>query len=102
VSPAQPQTELLTRAAIRRLKKLVASGCAEAAEQLLVDSIRKGHERLTLHRYAMLHRLDAQRCAPLEPYCRTVAARMSVVELRRIFEHVDRSPVLPHGVGAPG
>lgn len=102
MSPAQPQTELLTRVVIRRLKKLVASGCAEAAAQLLVDSIRKGHERLALHRYAMLQRLDAQRCAPLEPYCRAAAARMSEAELQRIFEHVDRSPVLRCGVGASG
>jgi hypothetical protein len=87
----EPARPFLKREEIRHLKKQVATtGSAEAAERLLVDSTRKGHVKLALHRYALLYRLDSQQCAPFEPYCQTVAARMSATELRRVFEHVDR------------
>lgn len=81
----------LRRADIRRLKKEVAStGSVEAAELLLLDSTRKGHEKLALHRYALLHRLDSSRCTQFEPYCQAVASRVGAANLWRAFEHVDR------------
>lgn len=87
---------LLKREEIRRLKKaVVASASAEAAERLLVDSIRKGHVKLALHRYALLYRLNSQQCAPFESYCQAVAARVSATELRHIFELADRVHAVP-------
>lgn len=87
----EPVRAFLRREEIRRLKKEVAAtGSAEAALRLLIDSTRKGHDRLALQRYALLRRLDSSRYAPFEPYCQAAAAGMSATELRRIFEHVGR------------
>lgn len=83
---------LLTRQEIRRLKKEIATtGSAQAAEQLLVDSTRKGHDKLALHRYALLRRLDPTRCAAFEGYCSAVAASLSPEDIQRAFEHMDRA-----------
>lgn len=93
----EPARPLLKREEIRRLKKEVAAtGSIVAAERLLADSTRKGHVKLALHRYALLYRLDSQQCAPFEPYCQTVAARVSATELLRVFEHADRVHAVRH------
>lgn len=86
----------LRRADIRRLKKEIAStGSVEAAERLLLDSTRKGHEKLALHRYVLLHRLDPSRCTQFEAYCQAVACRVGAANLWRAFEHVNRMLRLP-------
>ena len=62
----EPVRAFLRREEIRRLKKEVAAtGSAEAALRLLIDSTRKGHDRLALQRYALLRRLDSSRYAPV-------------------------------------
>jgi hypothetical protein len=87
----EPVRAFLKREEIRRLKKEAATtGSADAAERLLIDSTRKGHDKLALHRYALLHCLDSSRCTQFESYCQAAAARMSPTDLRRVFEHVDR------------
>jgi hypothetical protein len=92
MSLAQATIPFLKRADIRSLKKEVRNvGSAEAAERLVVDSIRKNHGKLLLQRFALLRRLDAERCAPLELFCKRAATHMSVLELRRIFEHAGPS-----------
>lgn len=92
MSSAQSSAPFLTRSEIRQLKKQVATaGNAEAAERLLVDSTRKGHDKLALHRYALLRRLDARRCQAFESYCQAAAAKIGTDQLQRILEHVDRA-----------
>lgn len=87
----EPVRSFLKREEIRRLKKEIATtGSAEAAERLLIDSTRKGHDKLALHRYSLLRRIDSSRCAPFESYCQAAATQMSASELKRVFEHVNR------------
>ena len=86
-----PVGAFLKREEIRRLKKeVVTTGSAEAAELLLIDSTRKRHDKLALHRYALLHRLDSSRCTQFESYCQAAAVRVGAANLWRAFEHVDR------------
>jgi len=87
----------LTRAQVRQLKKAVRHDCsADAAERLLADSVKKGHERLALHRYLALHVIDASRCEPFEDYCAAVARDVDLDAMQRILRHVGSN----HGSGA--
>lgn len=80
----------LSRSEIRNLKKSVRrQSCVVAAEQLLVDSIQKGHCKLALHRYFMLYRINAWRCVPYEAYCQSLADGINQDELMKIIARVD-------------
>jgi hypothetical protein len=80
---------MLSRAEVRQLKLAVRrESNPAAAERLLADSVRKGHDKLALHRYLALHRIDAARCAPYEDYCRQVASCLPDEALRRVLRHV--------------
>lgn len=79
----------LSRVQVRQLKaEIRRHSSAAAAERLLVDSVSKGHDKLALHRYLVLLRLDAPRCAPHEDYCLRIAARLPDEVVRRIRRHV--------------
>ena len=81
----------LSRTEVRLLKAAVRKeSSATAAERLLADSVRKGHDKLALHRYLSLHRIDAGRCAPYEDYCRQVAGRLPGEALQRVLRHVSQ------------
>lgn len=87
--PTAADSSGLSRAQVRELKaEIHRHSNASAAERLLADSVRKGHEKLALHRYLVLHRLDAPRCAPYEDYCLGVAARLPGEVVHRIRRHV--------------
>ncbi len=89
--PNKATIPFLKRTDIRRLKKeVLKGGCADAAESLVLDSIRKNHGKLLLRRIDLLKRLDAKRCASLELVCRRTATRVNAVELRRIFERAGQ------------
>ncbi len=89
---SRPQS--LARADIRRLKKAIRSDSgAEAAELLLADSIRKGHDKLALHRYLTLQMIDASRCRLYENYCLAVARLHDAEALQRIFRHIGGAKV---------
>lgn len=92
------RSESLTRADIRRLKKAIrgVSG-AEAAELLLADSVRKGHDKLALHRYLTLQMIDASRCKLYENYCLAVARLHDNDALQRVFRHVGWSQSRQNG-----
>lgn len=79
---------MLSRAEVRQLKLAVRRDSnATAAERLLADSVQKGHDKLALHRYLALHRIDAVRCIPYEGYCRQVASRLPGETLQRVLRH---------------
>ena len=79
---------MLSRAEVRQLKSAVRrESNPTAAERLLADSVRKGHDKLALHRYLALHGIDAARCAPYEEYCCLVAGRLPGESLRRVLRH---------------
>lgn len=79
---------MLSRADLRRLKRAVRrKSDAAAAEALLADSVKKGHDKLALHRYLALHRIDASRCVPYESYCRQVAAQLPADVVHRVLRH---------------
>lgn len=79
----------LSRVEVRLLKAAVRKeSSAAAAERLLADSVHKGHDKLALHRYLTLHRIDARRCVPYEGYCRQVAGRLPGDALQRVLRHV--------------
>lgn len=81
-------SSLLSRAEVRQLKSAVRRASdAAAAERLLAHSVRKGHDKLALHRYLALHRLDAVRCAPYEAYCQQVAGRLPDAVFNRVLRH---------------
>jgi hypothetical protein len=85
--PNQATIPFLKRTDIRRLKKEVLKGAsADAAESLVLDSIRKNHGKLLLRRIDLLMRIDAKRCASLALVCQRTATRIQGVELCRIFE----------------
>lgn len=79
---------MLSRTEVRQLKSAVRrESSAIAAERLLADSVRKRHDKLALHRYFALHKIDAGRCAPYEGYCRQVAGRLPGEALQRVLRH---------------
>ncbi len=83
------ESGLLSRAEVRQLKSAVRrESSATAAERLLLDSVRKGHDKLALHRYLALHRIDSVRCGPYESYCRRVAGHLPNAALQRILAHM--------------
>jgi len=82
------EANMLSRVEVRQLKSSVRrESSTESAERLLADSVQKGHDKLALHRYLALHRLDASRCEKYEGYCRQVAGRLSGEALLRILRH---------------
>lgn len=84
-----PASVLLSRTQVRQLRKAVHRELsAQAAEELLADSVRRGHDKLALHRYLTLHSLDEPRCAPYEVYCNRVADKLPDETLHRILRHV--------------
>lgn len=80
----------LSRTEVRQLKSAVRkeSGGAPAAKRLLADSVRTGHDKLALHRYLTLHRIDAAGCVPCDVYCRQVAGRLPSEALQRVLRHL--------------
>jgi len=69
---------MLSSVELRQLTSAVGrESNSTVTEQLLADNARKGHDKLELHRYLTLHRLDAARCAAYESYCRQIAGRLS-------------------------
>lgn len=79
----------LSRTEVRRLKSAARKeSSAPAAERLLADSVRKGHDKLALHRYLTLHSIDAARCVRYEGYCRQVAGRLPSEALQRVLRHL--------------
>lgn len=72
------------RSEIRQFKKKMRrSACAEAAEWLLSDSVKKGHDRLALLRYFDLLNIDAERCRKFDDYCRVVLKKVGVDSLNQ-------------------
>ena len=78
----------LSRPQIRALKQRIRrQRDADAAIELLADSIRKGHERLALQRFCVAFLLDGPRAQRFTVYCTRVAASLPPAELARIVDH---------------
>lgn len=84
------KSTLLSRAEVRQLKSEIRrESSASAAERLLFDSVQKGHDKLALHRYLVLHKIDSIRCGPYEGYCQQIAKNLPNAALQRILAHMS-------------
>ncbi len=93
----------LTRPQIRALKQRVQQlRDADAAIQLLADSVRKGHDTFALHRSCLALILDEACGNRFAPCCARVAASLPPVELERIVDHVSREAAMGLGITGGG
>ncbi len=92
--------EFLARPQIRALKQRIRwQRDADAAIELLADSVRKGHERLALQRFCVALFLDGPRAQRFTAYCAQVAASLSPAEVARIVDHATSKIVQDRGDG---
>lgn len=80
---AQPgRVSSLKRVEIRQFKRQMRkSACPDAAEWLLMDSVKKGHDKLALLRYLDLLSIDSERCQKFDDYCRSVLKKIGFTAL---------------------